>query len=477
MYFFLALVVLFYHNLIFLKNLKISHFTFHKRRRRKKRKKVSAKMQSFDSVSSTNAVIQVSAPGKVLISGGYLVLDQSQIGAILSVSARIRCKAKLLDQQEQSIVVFAPQRLDTPAIIELDNSLGKLIRQEGSNVFVTKSVQYAAMLAMQLKNGLGKIQPFALEIIGDQEFYTSSKGKTGLGSSACLVSVIVTAILKLFEVEFDDEKEFLRAAHNLAQFVHCAAQGKVGSGFDVSSAFFGTQKYSRFSEEILKELLDLDAKGAVEGEFLKRAVTKIWDVKVEKFNLPPFIELVLGDVQSGSETPGMVRKVLQWKENGAPESIEFWNELGKKNEVFISCLQKLQSLHDISPPDYEKALDFAIKNHPSTWVSYEQPIIQLLGQTRAIFCKIRESLKSMGEQSGADIEPDSQTSLLDSCMNDIPGVICAGVPGAGGNDAIFCLVLNRNSSLQKLKEIWSSKSLVHELDIHEDSSGIRCVKS
>jgi phosphomevalonate kinase len=83
----------------------------------------------------------------------------------------------------------------------------------------------------------------------------------------------------------------------------------------------------------------------------------------------------------------------------------------------------------------------------------------------------------MGEQSGADIEPDSQTSLLDSCMNDIPGVICAGVPGAGGNDAIFCLVLNRNSSLQKLKEIWSSKSLVHELDIHEDSSGIRCVKS
>lgn len=34
----------------------------------------------------------VSAPGKVLISGGYLVLDPTQSGLVLAVDARIYCK-------------------------------------------------------------------------------------------------------------------------------------------------------------------------------------------------------------------------------------------------------------------------------------------------------------------------------------------------------------------------------------------------
>jgi phosphomevalonate kinase len=31
----------------------------------------------------------------------------------------------------------------------------------------------------------------------------------------------------------------LKLAHNLAQYCHYKAQGKIGSGFDVSSAVFG----------------------------------------------------------------------------------------------------------------------------------------------------------------------------------------------------------------------------------------------
>jgi hypothetical protein len=42
--------------------------------------------------------------------------------------------------------------------------------------------------------------------------------------------------------------------------------------------------------------------------------------------------------------------------------------------------------------------------------------------------------------SGVPIEPPSQTKLLDACM-DVPGVLMAGVPGAGGFDAIFVVVV------------------------------------
>jgi phosphomevalonate kinase len=47
-----------------------------------------------------------------------------------------------------------------------------------------------------------------------------------------------------------------RLAHNLAQFVHCFAQGKVGSGFDVSAAVFGSQLYTRFDPSVLDPLLN-----------------------------------------------------------------------------------------------------------------------------------------------------------------------------------------------------------------------------
>lgn len=49
-----------------------------------------------------------------------------------------------------------------------------------------------------------------------------------------------------------------RLAHNLAQYVHCLAQGKVGSGFDVSSAVFGSQIYTRFDPAVLHGLMNDD---------------------------------------------------------------------------------------------------------------------------------------------------------------------------------------------------------------------------
>jgi phosphomevalonate kinase len=86
--------------------------------------------------------------------------------------------------------------------------------------------------------------------------------KTGLGSSAALITSLVTALLvhtgaitqsSLSETSADGSSR--RLAHNLAQHVHCLAQGKVGSGFDVSAAVFGSQLYTRFSPAVLDPLM------------------------------------------------------------------------------------------------------------------------------------------------------------------------------------------------------------------------------
>lgn len=86
--------------------------------------------------------------------------------------------------------------------------------------------------------------------------------KTGLGSSAALITSLVSALLLQLKVipadSFASEvpSEGRQFTHNVAQYVHCLAQGKVGSGFDVSAAAFGSQLYTRFGPEVIQGLMN-----------------------------------------------------------------------------------------------------------------------------------------------------------------------------------------------------------------------------
>lgn len=89
--------------------------------------------------------------------------------------------------------------------------------------------------------------------------------KTGLGSSAALITSLVSGLLLHLNVIAADSfateggtasaSEGRKLAHNLAQYVHCLAQGKVGSGFDVSAAVFGSQLYTRFDPAVIEPLM------------------------------------------------------------------------------------------------------------------------------------------------------------------------------------------------------------------------------
>jgi phosphomevalonate kinase len=172
--------------------------------------------------------------------------------------------------------------------------------------------------------------------------------KTGLGSSAALITAITAAIIASYsDVDITSGKG-KQIVHNLAQASHCAAQGKVGSGFDVAAAVYGSCVYRRFLPEVLEkvwlhphwttntERYDLSCRN-----ILRDTVNEAWSMEFTPFQLPKGLRIVMGDVAAGSATPGMVKSVLKWKASG-PGAMELWTHLGSLNRILIQLFNELK---------------------------------------------------------------------------------------------------------------------------------------
>jgi phosphomevalonate kinase len=274
----------------------------------------------------------VSAPGKVLLAGGYLVLDPAYSGLVIATSSRFYSIVQTRPStpphdSRPNIVVRSPQFEDAVWTYTAgcdDSSQIKvqpIDADSGRNKFVEIALQKTLSLIEAMKGEIKPSQFFdgtnQLEIViaGDNDFYSQRRAvstcsliefpsilidcvsqlealslpasmssleqiepfahqqtpiskvhKTGLGSSAALITSLATALMRHFRLS-----PSLDLIHNMAQYVHCFAQGKVGSGFDVCSAVKGSQVYTRFDERVLRGLMD---KTEVTGQEASHCISK-----------------------------------------------------------------------------------------------------------------------------------------------------------------------------------------------------------
>ena len=234
--------------------------------------------------------------------------------------------------------------------------------------------------------------------------------------------------------------------HNLAQAAHCAAQGKVGSGFDVAAAVYGSCLYKRFSPAILESVGDVGTPGFEERLF---AVVEDadqehpWDTECVDFGmqLPRGMQMVLCDVECGSQTPSMVKKVLQWRSENQKEADILWASLQNNNERLRQELKRLAQ-----HPDANTDGEFS-------------DVRTLIGRTRHL-------IRTMTRRTGVPIEPSVQTELLDN-LSEIDGVIGGVVPGAGGYDAIVLLIRDDPTVIARLNERFTN----YESAVKDDFGG------
>lgn len=182
--------------------------------------------------------------------------------------------------------------------------------------------------------------------------------------------------------------------------------------------------------------------------------TSAWAQVIKPLTLPSSLQLMMADVCGGTESVSMARQVLKWRKDKPVEASEIWNQLLDTNSQIAHCLVKLANrINGLTPytlsvlqTQLDAGVDWTI---PDSSIAIEE-----CRAVRQLLTRARSLLKRMGECAGVGIEPDDQTRLANATEL-VPGVLCAGVPGAGGVDAVFCLVLTPTAR-EKVELLWST---------------------
>nr|QMU23686.1 phosphomevalonate kinase [Eleocharis dulcis] len=487
--------------------------------------------------------VVVSAPGKVLITGGYLVLDRPNSGIVLSTTARFYAIVRPIYDEIKpdswawgwtDVKVTSPQ-LSREASYKL--SLKKCTLQctssrESTNPFVEQAVQYCVAACKVVitekdkKDAFDKLllQGLHITILGSNDFYsyrsqieerglpltpealtslppfssiTFNTGdvhsgpkpevaKTGLGSSAAMTTSVVASLLhylgavsipfpgNMYSENGNGINNSLDLVHAIAQSAHCIAQGKIGSGFDVSSAVYGSQKYVRFTPQVLSSTQDSSWKKL--PEIVSDVLKQRWDHENKPFSLPPLLTLLLGEPGTGgSSTPSMVGSVRKWQNSDPTNSQEIWQKLADSNLLLESHLKNLNKYSHDHYDSYKNVITACSRLPWNKWVEMVsdqigEMVVKSLLSTREAFLQIRYFLREMGKAAGVPIEPESQTQILDLTV-EMEGVLFAGVPGAGGFDAVFAVILG-DANHNPVISAWSSRGVLPLL-VGEDPLGVR----
>lgn len=139
----------------------------------------------------------VSAPGKVLLTGGYLVLDPAYSGLVIATSSRFysivrtRPSASTDTKSSPKIVVEAPQFEDAvwTYSVEPGQDDGLMVQpiesNNGRNKFVEIALQKTISLIQTMKRETGSgdifedISQLNILIVGDNDFYSQRRTVSG----------------------------------------------------------------------------------------------------------------------------------------------------------------------------------------------------------------------------------------------------------------------------------------------------------
>ena len=380
-------------------------------------------------------IVHAQAPGKILWLGGYAVLERPSIGFVTTVDSFVHVTAAPLQGDE--VVVERPQRGRRVAG-RISPGTGSIDMEVPQELILLKT---AAEMATKYAAALGfKASGLSLTSTNDPAIsYTVAEGrgvvKAGLGSSAAVTVAAIAAILKLYGIDSGRDD----ALHKLAQMAHSVATGKIGSGFDVAAATYGSIVYTRYTPDIVRSLpKEYDANDVL------ALVKRPWDYSITRVAMPAMLgPVVAGFVNESASTVSLVSKVFEFKARDPDRYSRIISGIDATSRAAAKALGEINKGRDVE---------------------------HNLEAFRTNFEKGRELTKLLGTSSGAGIEPDECTALVEDSKGH--GAFVAKLPGSGGRDSVAALCVD-DEARARLEEFWGADKRLVLLNVKDDNGGHR----
>ncbi len=271
---------------------------------------------------------KISAPGKLMLSGEWSVLEKDVPCIVLAVQQRVYVTIKI---SEKTKIILKDFNIITKAKIEqwkvtFEKDDERLLF---SQFAIETALRYLVEMNIAIKNF--ELTSHA-EISTVKSSITNQEMKVGFGSSAAAVIAIIGAVLKLHGVTSfsDTDKEII---FKLGIIAHYFAQGKLGSGFDVAaSTFGGALVYKRFDAEWLQQELE-------KKSFLD-VINKKWPIlQHTNIRLPDNLEVMVGFTGTSASTRKLVQQIKIFKQEDPEYYQRIVNDIKNVTEDLIIALQ------------------------------------------------------------------------------------------------------------------------------------------
>jgi phosphomevalonate kinase len=375
-----------------------------------------------------------SAPGKILWIGGYSVLEKGNISFVTGVDKRVYAKADRLGSGNIHIV---SKQFGIDISGGFDGSKITFSRNMSEDEKkYSKFVVTAAETSLRYLKYKGcDVSGIYLETISDPAFGVGGT-KSGLGSSAAVTTAVTGAIFELHGMKIEKNLDLI---HKMAQYIHFRAQGKVGSGFDIAASCFGGHAYSRYSPDLIKDIPENASIEQIAG-----TVEKKWDYTAEKIGMPDNFIVAMGNfVGTSASTSEMVKKINEWKATNTDAYKKLMHDMDESNKEAIRHLREINNGNK-----------------------------EAMEKFRHAFREGRALTKKLGDLSGAPIETDDFTDIIDKTERN--GAFVAKLPGAGGGDNISAICLSRGDK-ERVEKYWGSCEIkkIQPTPVSTSNSGLR----
>lgn len=372
-------------------------------------------------------MLTVSAPGKIMLSGEWSVLELGIPCIVFAVDKRVTVKI----EEAEGMKVSAPDLAVNDVGLVFDGKKIEFKEEVSDEVkeklaFARSAVEIVQRYLHESGKELGGFALSTHSDISAVEMGDGSIQKVGFGSSAATVVAIAGALMKLSGEEISS-LEAKEKIYKLGCAAHYFAQGKVGSAFDVAaSTYGGAIVYKKFDAAWLVQEIE-------SGKSVKGIVEEKWkDFMAKPIALPEDMRITLGYTGKGASTKELVIKMKEFKKNDEKKYWEIMNGLKSVTEGLIAAIEA---------NDKEKIFELIKEN--------------------------RKLLKELNDESGNNLETDLLAKLADVAeRNGAAGKFC----GAGGGDCGIAVSFDAETE-EKIKKEWEAEGL-HLLDASISEKGV-----